>query len=182
MSAEAFISDLAHLLARLDRGMLEFEEPPPQLVGDGLVTALVAFGPQAVAILHTVLTEVQAESGCLHLIDALGQIGDPTSAPILIQFHQNFSSFISALAAIQALRTLKTEVAYCYLGDVLTRYAEGDEHAIETCAELVVACQALAEWGDTRAIGPLEHALTIDDPVHDIQGAARQALATYRKD
>jgi hypothetical protein len=35
MSAEAFISDLAHLLARLDRGMLEFEEPPPQLVGGG---------------------------------------------------------------------------------------------------------------------------------------------------
>lgn len=182
MSVEAFIADLAHLLARLDRGMLEFEEPPPEPVGDGLVAALVAFGPQAVAILHMVLTEVQAESSCLHLIDALGQLGDPTSAPLLIQFHQNFSSYSSALVAIQALRKLKTEVAYSYLGDILTRYAQGDEHVIETRAELLVACHALAEWGDTRAILPLEHALTIDDPVHDIHGAARQALSTYRKE
>jgi len=92
MSTETFAHDLAHLLARLDRGMLEFEEPPPLPVGDGLVAALVAFGPQAVPIVHTVLTEVQAESGCLHLIDVLGQIGDPSSAAILIQFHKNFSS------------------------------------------------------------------------------------------
>jgi hypothetical protein len=57
MSTEAFIHDLALLLARLDRRMLEFEEPPPQLVGDSLVAALVAFGPQAVPIVHSVLTE-----------------------------------------------------------------------------------------------------------------------------
>lgn len=181
MSTEAFIYDLAHMLARLDRGMLEFEEPPPREVSNGLVAALVAFGPQAVPTLHTVLAEVQAESDCCHLIDVLGQIGDPTSAPILIRFHKNFRSYASSLAAIQALRALNTNVAYCYLGDLLTHYAKGEAGVIETRAELLVACHALAEWGNPRAIPPLEHALTTDDPIHDIQGAARNALATYRK-
>jgi HEAT repeat protein len=111
----------------------------------------------------------------------LGQLGDPTSAPILIQFHKHFSSYDSAFAAIQALRMLKTEVAYQYLGDLLTCYADGDTHAIETSAELLVACRALVEWGDRRAIPLLEQALRIDDPVHDIRGAARDALATYRE-
>ena len=176
MTTEVFIRELVQLLARLDKGMLEFEDPPPEGVADGLIQAVLAFGEQALPALHAALLD---EDGALHIIRALTSIGSPTSTLPLIEFHEHRCSYDSGLAAIQALRSLKTEPAYLYFAEQLSRYGRGDQHAFETRKEAVVACAALQEWEDQRAVAPLTLARGVDDDGYGIREAAHRALEAY---
>ncbi len=118
MPTDNFIRDLARLLMRADRGMLEFEEPPPEALAQGLMQALSAFGEQAVPAIHAVLAEAwsQGDGGSeAHLVDVLAELGNSSSVPYLIELHEHHAYYLTSLAAIQALRQLKTEAAYVYL-------------------------------------------------------------------
>ena len=185
MPTDLFIRDLTELLLRVDRGMLEFEEPPPENVATGLMQALRAFGGQAVPIIHAVLTEHwsrKGEGNEAHLVDVIAEIGDPSSVPYLIELHTHHANYLTSLAAIQALRKLRTEAAYTYLAQLLMRYADGDHRAFQTMSEARTCCLAMDEWNDPRAVAPLQAALRIEaDSVHRLQEAAEAALAQYRE-
>jgi hypothetical protein len=162
MSTTAFIEDLVALLVRFDRGMLEFEEPPPEEARQGLANAVIAFADAAVPSLHAALVDGWSSDGVGPLlIDVLGEIGHGSSVPYLIEHHKSHADFMSGTAAMQALRKLRSNEGYEYMVEVLSRTAEGDWTAINTGHEVVVACRALAEWDDPRAIGALVQAATI---------------------
>ena len=183
MTTEAFIYDLAVLVSRLDRKMLEFADPPPSEVGKGLTQALRAFGGQAVPLIHQVLAELwsREEGGREeHLVDVLADIGDPGSIPMVIELHAHHANYLTGLVAIQALRRFHREEAYLYMARLLTDYADGDEAVFESKEEARVSCLAMGDWGDLRAVGPLQKLLKVStDPVHGVHEAAKTALARY---
>lgn len=180
MSTQRFIADLVALLCRLDRGTLEFEDPPPDGVNEGVMNAVAAFGEQALPDLHTALASAPgADYDPVHVIDTLAMIANSASAPYLIAFHGH-GTYISSAAAIIALREMKTESAYLYLAELLQRYAAGDHRAVETRLELVVCCNALGEWPDPRAIPALEKAVDLTDNYPGLHEAACEALERVR--
>ncbi len=176
----AFIRDLVTLLVRLDRGMLEFEEPLPRGVEVGIMDAVVVLGDQALAPLHDALTNSwSSDGGGTYLIDVLGRIGNPASVPILIEHHRNHADFMSGSAAMSALRAIKAEDGCGYMGECLVRCAEGDERAFNTGLEKTIASSALGEWRDPRAIMPLMHATRIHDRGNNMPETAICSLARY---
>jgi hypothetical protein len=185
VSTDLFIRDLAELLMRFDRGMIEFEEPPPEDVATGLMQALCAFGEQAVPTIHAVLSERWSQKGGgseVHLVDVIEKIGDVSSVPYLMELHAHHANFLTSLAAIQTLREFRTETAYTYLAQLLMRYADGDQRVFQTMSEARTCCLAMDEWNDPRAIAPLQAALRIEaHSVDGIQEAAKAALAHYCK-
>jgi hypothetical protein len=177
MSTAAFIEDLVALLVRFDRGMLEFEEPPPHEAGQGLADAVIAFADAAVPALHAALTDGWSSGGVGPLlIDVLGEIGHASSVPYLIEHHRSHADYMSGTVAMQALRKLRSNEGYEYMAEMLARTAEGDWTAINTGHEVVVACMALAEWDDPRAIGALVQATKIRGGF-GMPAAAVEALA-----
>jgi type IV secretory pathway VirJ component len=185
VSTDLFIRDLTELLMRVDRGMLEFEEPPPENVATGLMQVLRAFGEQAVPVIHAVLREhwSQGDGGSeAHLVDVIAEIGDASSVPFLIELHARHANYLTSFAAIQALRELRTEAAYTYLAQLLMRYGDGDHRVFQTMSEATTCCLAMDEWNDPRAVAPLQTALRIEaHSVHGIQEVAEAALARYRE-
>ncbi len=179
MSRAAFIRDLAELLLRLEGGMQEFASPVPMQTEDSLLTAIVAFGDEAVPILLERFTASYERISHGYIIDALKRIGNPAAVPAIITFHQTFGTFLSCAEAMSALRILGTEQAYLYLGETLTRYALGNPRVVESPLELVIACRALGEWGDHRAIAPLMAAAQIHREAAGMPQAALEALAHY---
>lgn len=177
MGRSEFIHDLIDLLIRMDRGMMEFEEPLPRTAVESIVSAVVSFGHEVVPRLNTLLAEEPEDMDFTYLVDALGMIGHPSSVPYIIDKHRH-ASFVSGAAALSALKTIRTDEALEYLGRVLTQYSAGDERVIESAIELVIACQALGEWGDHRAISPLKDATRIQG-LQGMPDAAIQALAKY---
>ena len=180
MGTSAFIRDLVALLVRLDRGMLEFEEPLPRGVEVGIMDAVVALGDQALAALHEALTSSwSSDGGGARLIAVLGRIGNPASVPILIEHHRNHANFMSGSAAMSALRAIKADDGYAYMGECLVRWTEGDKRAFNTGFEKAIASSALGEWHDPRAIMPLMHATRIHDPGNNMPETAIRSLARY---
>lgn len=183
MTTEAFIYDLAVLVARLDSKMLEFADPPPPAVGEGMTQALRAFGEQAVPIIHEVLAELwsRGEGGREeHLVEILGDIGDPSSISVVIEVQAHHANYLTGLVAIQSLRRFRQEEAYVYLAQSLTEYADGEDSVFETNEEARVCCLAMGEWGDLRAVAPLQKVLNMRaDASHAIHDAAKIALARY---
>lgn len=179
MSREAFIRDLTELLLRLEGGMQEFEAPVPLQTEDGLLTAIVAFGDEAVPIVLERFTASYERIGHGYIIDALKRIGNPAAVPALIAFHQSHGTFLSRAKAMSALRALGNEQAYLYLSETLTRYARGNLRVVDSTVELVMACQALGEWDDHRAIAPLMAAAQIHHEAAGMPQAALEALAHY---
>ena len=162
MSTTAFIKDLVALLVRFDRGMLEFEDPPPRQAEQGLADAVIAFADSAVPALHAALVAGWSSGGVGPLlIGVLGEIGHASSVPYLIEHHKSHADFMSGTVAMQALRKLRSTEGYEYMAEVLARTAAGDWTAINTGHEVVVACMALAEWDDPRAIEALAQATAI---------------------
>jgi HEAT repeat protein len=179
MGREKFIKDLVELLVRIDKGMLEFDEPLPSAVEAAITQAVIAFGEEALPELHTHLADSSPDIDFVQLVDVIGDIGSPTSIPYLINKHQN-ASFMSGAAAIQALRKIGTDESYLYFGDLLAKRASGDVYVINSGVEIQIACQALGEWGDERAIPFLERATAIYDP-NSMPETAIRALAKYPK-
>lgn len=179
MARETFIHDLVNLLLRLEAEMLEFESPLPVQTKEGLVTAVVAFGDEAVPTLLDRFTDSFATIGHGYIIDALLRIGNPAAVPALIAFHRQYGNYDSRAGAMSALRALGTEEAYIYMGSVLTRYVRGDLRVVDSSLELVIACAALGEWGDERAVAPLLAATQIHHEAAGMPQAALTALALY---
>lgn len=178
MSTLRFIQDLVELLFRLDQGMQEFEEPPPEQVKEGVMRAVIGFGEQALPAIHKRFAEAPSEVGPT-VLDVLGEIANPDSASYIIDFHKHHADFLSGAAAISALKKLKAGAGYSYLCDLLIRRSQGDKRAFNTNLEIVIACQALGEWKNSRAIEPLVEALRIRDTHGEMPNAAINALATY---
>ncbi len=180
MSRETFIRDVTELLLRLEGGMLEFESPLPPQTTDGLLTAVVAFGDEAVPILLDRFTASFATIGHGYIIDALERIGNPAAVPALIAFHRQYGTYDSRAGAMSALRALGTEEAYLYMAHVLTSYAQGQLRVVDSPLELVIACAALGEWGDERAVASLLAATQIHHEAAGMPQAALAALASPR--
>jgi hypothetical protein len=184
MSRAIFIQDLVELLLRLERGMQEFETPLPQQTEESLITAVAAFGDEALPTLLTRFTDSftnigHGYIGHGYIIEVLERIGNPAAVPALIAFHQNYGNYDSRAGAMSALRKLDTEQAYTYMSEVLTRYALGNTRVVDSPLELVIACRALGEWGDLRAIPPLMAAAQIHHEPAGMPQAAIQALGRY---
>jgi hypothetical protein len=88
MSRQSFIEDLVNLLIKLERGMLEFEEPPPDKTVTSIIDAITAFGDEVVPLLHRKLTDLGEALDFTYLCDVLGEIASPTSIPYLIEKHK----------------------------------------------------------------------------------------------
>ena len=172
MSREDFIEALVRLLIRLDCGMLEFERPVPEGVREGIENAVVSFGHEAVATLHQALSDDATDSDPSSIVDALARIGEPESAKHIIEFHKEHSSYISGLTSVNALRVLRSEDGYLYLADLLRRASDGDSTGFNSGTEIIVACKALGEWNDIRAVPPLKKVLQLSD----IPGLAETAI------
>lgn len=177
MDRSDFIKELLKLLVKIDGGMVEFSEPLPQGAAEGLVSAIASFGEEALPELHRLFADLPPKTDFVYVIDVLGEIGSPLSAPFLIEYHSHYASYISGTAAIQALKKISTEPAYLYLGNLLIQYTSG-KPAFNTGAEIPVACEALGEWNDDRAIGFLEQATRIHDP-NRMPVTAIEQLAKY---
>jgi HEAT repeat protein len=185
MATAEFINALAALVIRYDRGMLEFEDPPPDGVAEGLRRALVAFGARAVPVTHAALDEAwsRGEDGGEQVIDVLADLGSPDSVPYLVEYHRHHANFITSLAAIQALKRLRDDTAYLYLAEMLTRYARDDAHAYQTKSEIFSACSAMGEWRDPRAIEPLTQAYAFATTHGDVDiGKAAWAVLDHYGD
>lgn len=181
MSTVAFIKDLVALLARIDHGMLEFEEPLPDEVERGIKDAVIGFGEAALPALHQTLQESwSSHSDLPHVIDVLGSIAHPSSIPYLIEQHRNHSSSMSGTAAIAALRKMQAPAGYDYIGGVLIRGGEGDATVFNTGHEAIVACAAMAEWDDPLALAALVQATNIRWP-HGMPEAAIDAIARKKE-
>ncbi len=74
MSRASFIRELVDLLLRMEGGMLEFEAPLPQQTEESLMTAVVAFGDEALPTLLERFTASFADIGHGYLIDVLKRI------------------------------------------------------------------------------------------------------------
>ena len=178
MSTLGFIQDLVELLFRLDRGMLEFDAPPPEQAKEGISRAVNAFGEQAPPALHQRFAELPAEDGPV-VLDVLGEIASADSAPYIIDFHKHYADFLSGAAAISALRKLKADTGYAYLRNLLIRISRGDKKAFNTKLEFIIACQALAEWQNSVAVEPLKEAIHVVEAQGGAPEAVVQALARY---
>src|SRR3954454_7501823 len=129
MEREKFIKSLLSLLMAIDRGAAEFTEPLPIEVEIGVVQAVVGFGGEILDDLHYILNNIDSSSqtDLVHLVDVLGAIGNLSSVPYLINFHKHNASFMSGMAAVQALKKIAIEESYVYLADLLTQYVSGND-------------------------------------------------------
>lgn len=178
MGTANFIVDLVDLLVRIEHGMSEFEEPLPWAVKRSILQAVVGFGDSAVPVLHDALVKLEhSDMAYGYLIDALGEIGNVTSVPHLIECHKR-GSYQTSAAAMQALRKLKSEEGYEYMGKALIEWVAGNKRAFNSALEIETACAALGEWNDTRAIEPLERAVAIYH-ADDMPKVAIQQLVKY---
>ena len=116
----------------------------------------------------------------LSLIDVLSLIGNPKSVPILIDLHQNYAGDLEGIAITNALKSIGTEQGYEYLAGVIKKYVNGDYEVINSRHELYIACLALKEWRNEKALEPLIQALKIEY-VNLLPQTAIEALATYTK-
>jgi hypothetical protein len=177
MERKAFIDDLIGLLIRMERRMEAFTEPLPKGVEKGVMEAIVSFGEEALPELHNKLTSLQSQMGFIYLIDILGDIGDESSIPYLIEFHRNHTDFMGGVAAVRAMKKIGTEEVYLYLGNLLIEYLSG-KNLFNTQFEITLACEALGDWNDERAIPILEQATTIHN--HNLMPeTAIKQLAKY---
>lgn len=110
--------------------------------------------------------------------DVLALIGNEHSIPILIDVHRNFSGEVEGSAISTALRSIGSEAGYLYLSEIITRYVDGDLKVVNSRNELYVACLALGEWQDTRAVKPLQMAMKIEF-LNVMPHGAIEALARY---
>lgn len=179
MGRKDFIDDLIRLLIRMERGMAEFpDEPLPADAEKGIVQALISFGEEILPQLHNTLNVLWSQQvDCVYVVDILGVIGHASSVPYLIELHSKYASFMSGMAAVQALRNIGTEEVYLYFGNLLFRHTAG-EHVFNADAEIPIVCEALGEWDDARAIPFLEKATAIHSPNRMPEIAIRQ-LAKY---
>jgi HEAT repeat protein len=162
----------------MDRGMAELEQPLPRIVQESIMNAVVGLGDEVVPLLHKKISESPLEIGLGLTLDVLGQLGDPASTTHIIEFHKNYASYQTGVAAIQALKQLKTEDGYSYLGNLLVEVAKGNKKVVNAAFEVVLACQALGEWNSSKAVFPLKQAVHIRD-IHGLPEAAIQALARH---
>lgn len=179
MTRATFIRELTDLLLQLEGGMLAFESPLPLQTEESLISAVVAFGDEAVPILLERFAASYSQIGHGYIIDALKRIGNPAAVPALVAFHEHYGSYDSSAAAMQALAALGTEEAYVYMGEILTRYALGNPRVVNSALELVIACRALGKWGDHRAVAPLMAGTQIHYEGAGMPQAAMEALAHY---
>lgn len=140
--------------------MLAFEEPLPIGVQENLLHAVTAFGKEILPILHRRLQESDYSGMAGFVIYALGDIADPSSTPYLIECHKH-GTFMTSAAALASLRKLRTPDGYEYMGKLLIEWAQGNKRVFNSGLEMVIACKALGEWGDSRAITPLMQATHI---------------------
>ena len=96
--------------------MQAFESPLLLQTQEGLNSAVVAFGDEAVPILLERFTAPYSQIGPGFIIDALKRIGNPAAVPALIAFREHYGSYDSTARAMQALAALGTEKAYAYMG------------------------------------------------------------------
>jgi hypothetical protein len=178
MNRQEFIQTLVELLVTVDRGMLAFDTPLPEAVEEGVKRAIIGFGHEVIPALHTILSNISGDIDPRSLVEVLGNIGDPSSAPYIIDFHKNRSNFLSGLISMNALRKLRAEEGYSYISELLELQAQGDQTAFNTGAESIVACMSLGEWNDPRAIKPLMAAISIQG-IQGLPEAAVNALAKY---
>jgi HEAT repeat protein len=179
MKREIFIKSLLSLLMAIDNGAAEFAEPLPVEVEKGIMQAVVGFGGEILDDLHYILNTIDSSSqtDSVHIVDVLGAIGNPSSVPCLINFHRHNASFMSGMAAVQALKKIAVEESYIYLAHLLTQYVSGND-LFNSPSEIPIATEALGEWGDQRAVSILEQAATINNPNRMPEMAVRQ-LAKY---
>lgn len=175
MARKELIVQLVKILVETDKGMSEFIEPLPGDVVKGVVLAIVSFGEEALPELHQALVDSWSSIDLVHLVDVLGTIGSASSVPYLIEFHSQYGSFMSGTASVQALKMIGVEDAYLYLGNLLTQYVAGKQ-VFNTGAEIPIACEALGEWNDARAVPFLEQAVTIHDPNRMPETAFRELV------
>jgi HEAT repeat protein len=181
MTRLAFIKTIVKLLIQMDQGPQEFEFPLPSGVREHLIDVIAAFGDESIEVLHSTLSRLQHEgNNPLSLIDALGIIGNPSSIPYLIDQHRNYSNFMSGEATISALRKTKNVSAYEYISKILIARSLGNYRVFNSEFEIVIACKALGEWGDDRAVEPLESALKIKN-TSGMPQIAIEEIARYEK-
>jgi hypothetical protein len=85
---------------------------------------------------------------------------------------------MSGAAALNALKKIKYDASYEYMGEILVKVANGDRFAINSSYEPVVACNVLGEWNDVRAIPYLMNAIHIKNG-NDMPEVAILALSKY---
>ncbi|MBZ0099448.1 MAG: hypothetical protein K8F30_10205 [Taibaiella sp.] len=184
ISKNQFINKLLELVLIIEGGVRTLEEPLPVAAEQSLVAAIVAFGSDALPILHSILErDIGGDDNISfnnygYIIDCIGKIKNSVSVPLLIEFHRCCTGFMTGAAALQALKSIGTEAAYQYLSDILVQYASGNVRVIESSAELHTSCQAMELWRDERAIASLKIATSIDN-IYGMPDKAIQALATY---
>lgn len=172
---QQFIDDIVDLIIRMERGN---PGSLPDGVGMHLVDAIAAFGNDALPVLHKRLSNHLGEITEGYILKALGEIGNPSSAPYLIEYHQAYSTPITAPYAIEALKNTGAEDGYLYLAHLLLAYASGNTDVVETPLELLLAADALGDWGKERAVHPLKSALRVQE-VAELPERAAKALAQY---
>jgi hypothetical protein len=179
MNREKFIKSLLSLMVAIERGTAEFTEPLPIDVEKGVMQAVIGFGEEILGDLHYILNNIDSSSqtDLVHVVDVLGEIGNPSSVPYLINFHKHNASFMSGMAAVQALKKIAVEESYVYLANLLTQYVSGKD-LFNSPSEIPVATESLGEWGDQRAVPVLEQATAISNPNRMPETAIRQ-LAKY---
>jgi len=188
LTHEDFIEKLLDLLVIIEGGMKTLLDPLPEDVEKHIADAIFIFGEKALPALHATrivdmdrMNHPKEHKNSGRIIDILGEISSPDSAPLLIDFHRSGPiSFMTSAAALGALRKIGTDEAYEYLGRVLTQYAGGNTQVIESSLDLRVACRALKEWEDERAIPPLKAACHIEGS-YEMPDTAIIALASYQQ-
>lgn len=158
---EILIRNLVTSLLIADKGMSAFAEPLPEGIKEHLIKAVASFGSDALLEIHSTINNLKGTRSIISLIDILGLINDPSSMPILIDIHKNYSGDFEGIATIVAMKSIKHETGYLYFSEIISKYANGDFRAINNRTEIDLICEALGEWQDEQAIRTLKTALNI---------------------